>query len=94
MSDDRVILITGTRKGIGRFLAERYLSAGRRVVGCSRSACDIEHDRYRHFELDVADESAVGRLFSTVRKELGGLDVLINNAGITADNLLITMKQN
>lgn len=86
MSDDRVILITGTRKGIGRFLAERYLEAGHQVIGCSRKQCDLEHERYRHFELDVADESAVSKLFSAVRKELGGIDVLINNAGIASMN--------
>lgn len=86
MSDDRVILITGTRKGIGRFLAEQYLEAGCQVVGCSRGECDLKHDRYRHFELDVADESAVSKLFSSVRKALGGVDVLINNAGIASMN--------
>lgn len=87
MSDERVVLITGTRKGIGRYLAERYLTAGWQVVGCSRGECDLlGRDGYHHFQLDVADESAVTKLFSTVRKQLGRLDVLINNAGIASMN--------
>ncbi len=86
MSDDRVIVITGTRKGIGRFLAERYLSAGWQVIGCSRGPCDLDRGEYHHFQLDVADEGAVTKLFSTVRKQFGRLDVLINNAGIASMN--------
>jgi len=86
VSDRRVILITGTRKGIGRFLAERYLEAGCRVVGCSRDACDLSHENYRHHCLDVSDEAGVKKLFSATRGEFGELDVLINNAGIASMN--------
>lgn len=83
---DWVVLVTGARKGIGRYLAEQYLSRGAVVVGCSRSANDLEHSRYRHFLLDVADESAVKELFAAVRKEFGRVDALINNAGIASMN--------
>ena len=86
MSDERVIVITGTRKGIGRYLAEKHLNAGARVIGCSRGECDLEHENYRHHCLDVADETAVRKLFSATRKEFGRLDVLINNAGIASMN--------
>lgn len=83
---DRTILITGARKGIGRALAEHYLAAGDTVVGCSRGAADLQADRYRHFSLDVADAEQVALLFRTVKKEYGGLDVLINNAGVASMN--------
>jgi 3-oxoacyl-[acyl-carrier protein] reductase len=86
VSDERVIVITGTRKGIGRYLAEKHLNAGARVIGCSRGECDLEHENYRHHCLDVADETAVRKLFSATRKEFGRLDVLINNAGIASMN--------
>jgi 3-oxoacyl-[acyl-carrier protein] reductase len=79
-------LITGTRKGIGRFLAEHYLAQGHRVIGCSRSACDLQHDAYTHFELDVADEKATQKMFAGIRKQFGGLDHLINNAGTASMN--------
>jgi 3-oxoacyl-[acyl-carrier protein] reductase len=81
-----VTLITGTRKGIGRFLAEHYLQLGHYVVGCSRSKLDWEHDGYVHYETDVADETSVRRIFADVRKRFGRLDHLINNAGVAAMN--------
>jgi 3-oxoacyl-[acyl-carrier protein] reductase len=87
MADDpRVILITGSRKGIGRYLVEYYAQRDFRVVGCSRGASDFEHPSYRHFEADVADEKAVQRMFSSIRTEFGGLDILVNNAGIASMN--------
>ena len=49
----RVIIITGTRKGIGHFLAEKYLSEGDIVYGCSRRECEINHENYHHIRLDV-----------------------------------------
>ncbi len=84
--DPRVILITGARKGIGRYLVEYYAQRNFRVVGCSRSTSEFEHPRYRHFEADVSDEKAVKRMFSGIRKEFGGLDILVNNAGIASMN--------
>lgn len=84
--DHSVTLITGTRKGIGLHLAEHYLARGHRVIGCSRQPADLRHDRYRHFEVDVADEAGVKNLFAAVRKDYGRLDNLINNAGIASMN--------
>lgn len=81
-----VTLITGTRKGIGRHLAGHYLSLGHQVIGCSRQPSDLEHARYRHVTVDVTDESGVKQLFTSLRREHGRLDHLINNAGIASMN--------
>jgi 3-oxoacyl-[acyl-carrier protein] reductase len=87
MSDrQEVILITGTRKGIGRYLAEYYSSAGYRVVGCSRNPMDAELENYQHYCLDVADESKVKQMFGDIRATHGRLDILINNAGVASMN--------
>ncbi|MCE8421786.1 SDR family NAD(P)-dependent oxidoreductase, partial [Rhodovulum sulfidophilum] len=82
----RVIAITGTRKGIGRALAETYLARGWTVVGCSRDASDLTHPAYRHHTLDVADERAVAGMMQDVRRTHGRLDALLNNAGIASMN--------
>jgi len=82
----RVTLITGARKGIGRHLAQHYLAAGHVVVGCSRDASDLEHEHYRHFQADVADEKAVKPIFHHLLKVHGRLDHLVNNAGIASMN--------
>lgn len=81
-----ITLITGTRKGIGRHLAEHYLTRGHRVIGCSRQASDLDHPRYEHFALDVADEAAVLAMVSEIRRRHQRLDHLINNAGIASMN--------
>ncbi len=81
-----IILITGTRKGIGNQLAKYYLEKGNIVVGCSRSQSDLEHSNYSHYCLDVSNEQQVLDLFVTIRKKFGRLDVLINNAGMASLN--------
>ena len=81
-----VTVITGTRKGIGRALAERYLGQGHTVIGCSRGAAEWQAPGYSHFTLDVADEAAVQRMFSEVRRTVGNVDHLIANAGTAAMN--------
>jgi 3-oxoacyl-[acyl-carrier protein] reductase len=84
--DSPVTLVTGSRKGIGRFLVEHYVQKGHQVIGCSRSDIDWELDGYHHHLADVSDESAVKTLFADVRKRYGRLDHLINNAGIASMN--------
>ncbi|MEL6830769.1 MAG: SDR family oxidoreductase [Pseudomonadota bacterium] len=81
-----IMVITGTRKGIGRFLAEHYLAEGWVVAGCSRGESDLEHENYRHFCLDVSDERAVTGMMRAVAREFRRLDVLLNNAGIASMN--------
>ncbi len=90
----KVMLITGTRKGIGKYLAEYYTGKGYFVLGCSRQEADFVLDNYKHYCVDVSDERGVKSLFSDLRKNYGRLDVLINNAGIAAMNhfLLTPMK--
>jgi len=82
----RVTLITGASKGLGYRLAEHYLAQGNQVIGVSRGAGAIQHERYSHFEADVADEAAVLQLFKVIRSTWGSLDHLINNAGIASMN--------
>ena len=86
MAENKVMVITGTRKGIGRALVEHYTGTGHHVVGCSRSPFEGDLPNYRHCCLDVGDESAVKEMFSLIRKREGRLDVLINNAGIASMN--------
>ncbi|PXA02920.1 oxidoreductase [Coraliomargarita sinensis] len=82
----KTIVITGTRKGIGKSLAEYYLEEGWQVAGCSRGESNIEHANYRHFSLDVSDEPAVVAMARSLKKEFGGVDALLNNAGIASMN--------
>jgi 3-oxoacyl-[acyl-carrier protein] reductase len=86
MHENKVVLISGTTKGIGRALVEHYTGKDCQVIGCSRSPFEGEFPNYRHHCLDVADESAVKDMFAQIRKTEKRLDVLINNAGIASMN--------
>ena len=86
----KVILITGTRKGIGKELAEYYLSLGCNVIGCSRGPGTIVNSDYRHYELDVCNEKDVVKMVRAVKKEFERIDILLNNAGIASMNHFLT----
>ena len=82
----KTIVITGTRKGIGKEMADHYLGEGWQVVGCSRGEGSIEHDHYQHFALDVSDEDAVIAMARTIKTSHGKVDALLHNAGIASMN--------
>ena len=91
---DRIIVITGTRKGIGRFLAEYYLEQGFTVIGCSRDLSDLLPNNYEHYCLDISDEPAVIKMIGSIVKKHKRIDYLLNNAGIASMNhsLLTPLK--
>jgi 3-oxoacyl-[acyl-carrier protein] reductase len=89
VNDRRVMLVTGTRKGIGRHLAEYYVKQDFEVIGCSRDPAEFTLDRYTHYCVDVIDEKKVVAMMSEVWKRHERLDVLINNAGIASMNHLL-----
>ena len=84
-----IMVITGTRKGIGKGLALHFLEKGHVVLGCSRGEGTIDHPRYRHYEVDVAKDDQVQKMVKSIREQENQVDVLINNAGAAAMNHLL-----
>jgi 3-oxoacyl-[acyl-carrier protein] reductase len=95
VGDRRTMLITGSRRGIGRAVARHYAECGDLVFGISRSESDFEHGNYRHLVADISDEAAVRAAVGRISAEAGRLDVLINNAGVRSSSyaLLATASQ-
>jgi 3-oxoacyl-[acyl-carrier protein] reductase len=94
----QVAVVTGGSRGIGRVLAQRLARDGARVVVTARSAegaeaCAAELAGEGHLGVacDVSDRAAVDALVKRVETELGAIDVLVNNAGVTADNILVRL---
>jgi NAD(P)-dependent dehydrogenase (short-subunit alcohol dehydrogenase family) len=81
--EGKVCVITGTASGIGRESAELFMSEGARVVGVDLSA-DAAGDLA--VQADVTNEEQVRALYARARDELGRIDVLFNNAGISPDD--------
>ena len=80
------MLITGTRKGIGRHLAETYACRGFIVEGCSRGGASFEAEGYTHTEMDISDEKAVKAWISGIARRHGRLDCVLNNAAVASMN--------
>jgi len=83
---NKIMLITGSKQGIGRYLTEYYLNKGFVLIGCDLQETDLNHQSYEHFCLDVADESAVKKMVSGIARKYKRIDYLINNAGIASMN--------
>lgn len=88
----KTVIVTGAGSGIGRGVAERFAQEGAQVVlaGRTRSKLDevasgLDAERTLVFELDVADADQVSRLVEASVQRFGGLDVLVNNAGVAAE---------
>jgi 3-oxoacyl-[acyl-carrier protein] reductase len=81
-----ITLITGTRTGIGKSLAQHFLARGHQVVGCSRRASTIDHPRYVHHQADLTDVKAIKSMCRAIRAEHGRLDAVVNNAGVASMN--------
>jgi 3-oxoacyl-[acyl-carrier protein] reductase len=88
-NNKRVLFVSGSSKGIGKYLVEYYLAKGYLVTGCSRGNSSFQHENYRHFSVDVSDEINVKEMFAKIHHYYGGLDVLVNNAGIASMNHLL-----
>ena len=87
---DRVVLVTGGSKGIGRAMAETFRDAGYRVAATYRSG-EVP-DGVLGVQCDITSQSSVDEAFEQVERELGPVEVLVANAGITKDTLLMRMS--
>lgn len=95
----KIILVTGASRGIGRAIAEQFASEGHFVIGTATSERGTEAIEEYLSEsggigrvLDVCDDAAIDKLFEEIDSVYGSVNVLVNNAGITKDGLLMRMK--
>lgn len=85
----RSVLVTGAARGIGRAIAERFLASGDRVATITRSGG--APDGVLAIQGDVADTASVDQAFTAIEEAHGPVEVLVANAGITRDQLLLRM---
>lgn len=95
---DKKIILTGGSRGIGLSILEKLYSIGSQIliIGSSKENLQKTKSKYPKILIeafDLGDHDQITNLFKNCMHQLGGLDVLINNAGITRDNLAIRMSK-
>jgi 3-oxoacyl-[acyl-carrier protein] reductase len=102
MLNEKLVLITGASRGIGRAIALTLGQAGATVIGTATSdegAANISkiftenNILGKGMKLNVTDNEQISDLLKNITEDYGSVDILINNAGITRDNILVRMKE-
>jgi 3-oxoacyl-[acyl-carrier protein] reductase len=89
----KIVVITGTRKGIGFQLAEYYLGEGATVLGISRQDATLKHASYKHYNVDISQGSEVQSTFLKIAKEYKKIDILINNAAVLTSQYSMILSE-
>ncbi len=87
----RVALVTGSRRGVGRLICEHFLKEGATVIGFARGEATLTHERYRHFQVDIAEPNEIQKTFLALRREFPTLHILVNNAAVLTSQYALIM---
>jgi 3-oxoacyl-[acyl-carrier protein] reductase len=92
MLENRIALVTGASRGIGYAIAEQLAKDGAKVIGTSTSEEGAKKVPGIGVVLDVRDPAQTESVINAIQKQHGDIAILVNNAGITRDNLALRMK--
>jgi len=85
------VLVTGSSRGVGELLARHFLGEGATVIGVARGPASYNHERYRHYQADIADPADLQKLFAALRTTAKTIDVVVNNAAVLTSQYAMIM---
>ncbi|MBK9293973.1 MAG: 3-oxoacyl-[acyl-carrier-protein] reductase [Oligoflexia bacterium] len=98
---DKVVVVTGASRGIGKAIAQNFSKTGAKLAviynsneeAAEKSLKELSGSGHKKYKINVADSKAVEESFERIKSEMGGFHFLINNAGVTQDQILLRMKE-
>jgi len=91
MYKDKVILISGSSRGVGCFITNHFLQNNGTVIGLSKGSYFIDNVNYHHFCVDLAKPEEIISLFKTISKKFAKIDIVINNAAVLTSQYSMIM---
>lgn len=89
--DGKIVVVTGSRRGVGRSITEHFLSHGATVLGFAKGQGLIDHPAYHHFQVDVGNPAEVTAAFGRIAKEFGSVQIVVNNAAVLTSQYAMIM---
>ena len=99
MNHNKKVFLTGSTGGIGKAICEKFISENFKLILTSSSDLKLNElkkmysDKHSYYKVDISSENSIKECAERINKEHSDLSIIINNAGVTQDNLIIRMKQ-
>jgi 3-oxoacyl-[acyl-carrier protein] reductase len=87
----KLALVTGSRRGVGRIIAEHILAEGGSVAGFARGEATFTHPQYHHFQVDIGDPASVQQGFAALKKVTDTVHIVVNNAAVLTSQYAMIM---
>jgi 3-oxoacyl-[acyl-carrier protein] reductase len=91
MYKDKIVVVTGSNRGVGRMITEHFLKNGAIVIGLSKNQSDLVNDSYYHYCVDLGVPNEIADIFRLIAKNHKNLDIVINNAAVLTSQYAMIM---
>lgn len=92
MYQDKIVLISGSSRGVGLAIAKHFISLNATVIGLSKGVSVYEHERYYHYSIDIANGEDIIKIFrKEIYKKFKRIDFVINNAALLTSQFSMIM---
>jgi 3-oxoacyl-[acyl-carrier protein] reductase len=87
----KLVLVTGSRRGVGRLISEHFLNHGAAVIGFALGEATFAHPKYSHIQVDIGDPKSVQQGFTALKKITDVIHIVVNNAAVLTSQYAMIM---